>query len=185
MRKIILKILVSLLVFACFPLFAENAVAQEASKEKQTKETVAEKQPKPVSAYRLEFSLREMEEGERVNARSYAMLVEEDNWGRIRVGSKVPITTGEKQIQYMDVGVNIDCRVRERENYLLLDTTIEMTSFVSPEGASGVAGNPVLRHLRSQVATAIPLAKPALISIADDTATKHRYEVEVTAVKSK
>jgi hypothetical protein len=182
---ITLKAVTMLLALACFALLAEKTVAQESAKEKQVKEVIVEKQAKPLSTYRLEFSLREVEDSKRLNARSYTMLVDEDVWGRIRVASRVPVATGKEQFQYVDVGVNIDCRIRERESHLLLEATIEISSFVSPEQPAAVPSSPVMRTVRSQISAAIPPGKPTLISTADDTATKHRYEVEVTAAKVK
>ncbi len=189
MRKLRSNVWVLGLMLACVSLFLGAADGQETTKEKQSKEPTAEKQTKPVAAYRLEFSVRELEGGKRVNGRSYTMLVQDDTPARMRVGSRVPYPTAPKglgQFQYQDVGMNIDCRVRERENYLLLDSTLELSSVVPPEKSEqtgeGVIA-PVFRQVRSSISSEILAGKPTVISVMDDVASKTRYEIEVTATK--
>ncbi len=171
MPKLARSVLNLTVIAAIFPL--ATAFAQEVPK-----------QPKPFAVYRLEFAVRELQDGKRLNTRSYAMLLHEGlEWGKARVGNRVPITTGPNLFQYFNVGLNIDCRVREEEGYVLMDSTIEISSIV--EEKTVPTGNPVVREAHSEVHTAVPPGKPTVISTLDDVSSNHRYEVEVTATKVK
>ena len=183
MRKVVLNAL-GLLMVACLPLFVAAAVTQETPPEKQPKETVAaEKPPKPLVIYRVDFAVHELENGKRVNTRNYTMLLAAGGTGRVRVGNQVPVATSPGgQVQYIDVGLNIDCRLEERENYVTLRTMFEIKDFAQEQEGKD---RPLLRTVRSDVDTAIPSGKPTLVSAIDDTATKRRYELEVTATKVK
>lgn len=165
----------------CFPMLVR---AQEAPKNPPP--PAAEKPVKPVSIYRLEFTVREVEDGKRLNSRSYTMSVQDGDFGRIRVGNKIPYNTGKEQFQYFDVGINIDCRLRDHDSYILLEnTSIEISSVVKDE--SSVAGtlNPVLRQARASATVAVTPGKPTMVTSLDDVSSNRRYEVEVTATKVK
>jgi hypothetical protein len=176
MRKIVVNGFTVLMLAACLPQLARNAGAQQ----KQEKEV------KPEATYRLEFSVYEVENGKRLNARKYMTLADEGEWGRIRVGSQVPFVVGGVGgggYQYKDIGMNIDCRPHSRENGVLLDLTVEMSSVLKPEESHQSIEHPVFRTDRSSVYAVIPLGKPTITSTMDDVSSDRRYEIEVTATK--
>jgi hypothetical protein len=128
----------------------------------------------------------EVENGKRLNTRKYMMLADEEVWDRIRVGSQVPFIVGgvgSGGYQYKDIGMNIDCRPHSRENGVLLDLTVEMTSVLKPEESHQPIEHPVFRTDRSSVGAVIPLGKPTVISTMDDVSSDRRYEIEITATK--
>ncbi len=94
----------------CLLLIPNSASAQQ----EKGKESVTTEQ-KPLVAYRIEFNVREIEIGKRLNSRNYMMVVRDGFYARIRVGNRVPIVTEEKKISYQDVGMNIDCEPLGRE----------------------------------------------------------------------
>jgi len=165
--------------------FAGTAKAQDAARDQHSSETLKPPE-KAVSVYRLEFAVREMEDNKKINSRSYTMLVEDGDWGRIRVGNRIPYNTGKDQFQYFDVGINIDCHLRDHGNYIMLEnTSIEISSIVKDESSTGGTPNPIVRQARSSVEPVITPGKPAVITSLDDVSSNHRYEVEVTATKVK
>jgi hypothetical protein len=164
----------------CLPLIPNPASAQqEKGKEAATTEQ------KPVAAYRIEITVREIEDGKRLNSRNYMMVVEDGSWGRIRVGSRVPIVGGEKGLTYNDVGMNIDCRPRGREDSVALDFSLESSGVVAQEQPRAADTNPVIRQQRSNLTSVVTPGKPTLIATMDDVVTNRRYEIEVTATKVK
>jgi hypothetical protein len=177
-RAISMRLAIAVMAF-CLPLIPNSASAQQ---EKAKDSTTTEQ--KPVSAYRIELSVREIENGKRLNSRNYMMLVEEDKNGRIRVGNRVPYQSGEKQYQYVDVGMNIDCRPREKEGGVAVYMGVEISS-VAPEERAAPTFNPVFRTQRIEVAPIVTLGKPTLVATMDDVVTNRRYEIEVTATKVK
>jgi hypothetical protein len=166
----------------CIP---RPALAQETTKDQHSSET-AKGGEKPVSVFRLEFVVRELQDGKKINSRNYTMSVEDNTVGRIRVGNRIPFNTGKDQFQYFDVGINIDCALHDHGSFLLLDNTqIEISSIVKDESAGGTTPNPIVRQARSSVAAALTLGKPAVVASMDDVSSNRRYEVEVTATKLK
>ena len=163
----------SALVGFCVALIAGSATAQQETKVQ-----------KPVTAYRLEFSVRELDSGKRVNSRNYMMMAEDGSIARIRVGNKVPYQTAEKQYQYNNIGMNIDCRPHEQQEGVALDVTVDISS-VAPPSETAPSYNPVFRSSRSEVQTVVAFGKPTLITSLDDVESNRRYEIEVTATKVK
>ena len=164
----------------CLPLVPNPASAQQ----EKGKEATATEQ-KPVAAYRIEFNVREIEDGKRLNSRNYMMLVEDGSYSMIRVGNRVPIVGGEKGLTYNDVGMNIDCRPHGREDSVALQIGVESSSVVAQEQAPAATTNPVFRQHRSNIPSVVALGKPTLVASMDDVITNRRYEIEVTATKVK
>ena len=146
---------------------------------------VIDKAVKPLSVYRLEFTVREVEDGKRLNSRTYVMSVEDGSGGKVSVGNRVPYSAGSS-FQYEDVGINIDCTLHEREGYVLLQTVgIDISSVVKGAEGESETHNPVFRNARARVAAAVTPGKPTMITSLDDVSSNRRYEVEVTATKVK
>jgi hypothetical protein len=170
---------------ACLPW----AAAQETAKSN-------EDQLKPANySYKVEFTVNELDGGKKINSRSYSMQMlaqpipnRQPPWSetkRLRVGSKVPYATGteSKGVQYMDVGMDIDCRLMPMGNGKVgIGTAWEYSSLGGEQGHD--TQNPVVRHVRSEVEAVVPLDKPTVISEVDDVASTHRYVFEVKVTKS-
>jgi hypothetical protein len=174
MKKLICFVLLLMLA----GLYAPPGAAQESEKGKP-----AEK--KSAGTYRLDIVINELEDSKKVNARSYSVLLEGDNWSRLRIGTRIPIQQ-QSQVVYMDVGLSLDCRLHGSEDGPSLEVILEMNSFAIPEqGTAANPGTPPLRNFRTQTTSALSLGKPAVITSADDMASKRRFQVEVTATKVK
>jgi hypothetical protein len=164
--------------------FAHTATAQEMPKDQHPAD-VTKSAEKGASVYRLEFTVRELEDGKKINSRMYTMSVRDDDSGRIRVGNRIPYNTGKDQFQYFDVGINIDCRMHDHGTYVLLDTSVEISSIVKDDSSAGGTSNPIVRQARSSMSAAITPGKPTVITSLDDVSSNRRNEVEVTATKIK
>ena len=175
MKKLICFALLVMLAGLASP---PPGLAQESEKAKS-----AEK--KPAETYRLDFVVNELEDSHKVNTRSYSVMLEGDNWGKLRIGSRIPIQQ-QTSVVYMDVGLSLDCRLREGDSGVSLEFILEMNSFAIPEqGAAANPGTPPLRNFRTQTTSAVALGKPTVITSADDMASKRRFQVEVTVNKVK
>ncbi|HSV90313.1 MAG TPA: hypothetical protein VLH80_04415, partial [Nitrospiraceae bacterium] len=76
--------------------------------------------PSPVQAglktYRLTYTLTETDGGKRVGTQHFAMIVVSGGKTVLKQGNRVPLVTGsvstsggaQTQVQYLDVGLNID-----------------------------------------------------------------------------
>ena len=179
MKKAIPMRLAIAVMAICLPLIPKSVSGQE----EKGKEPVASV-PKPVMAYRLEFSVREVENGKRSNSRNYMMMAEERDWAKIRVGNRVPYQTAEKQYQYTNVGLSIDCRPHEQEGGVALEIIVDFSG-VAPQSEAAPSFNPVFRSNRSEVQAVVALGKPTVVTSLDDVESNRHYEIEVTATKVK
>jgi len=178
-RAISMRLAIAVMAF-CLPLIPNSASAQQ----EKGKESVTTEQ-KPLVAYRIEFNVREIEDGKRLNSRNYMMVDQDGSYASFRVGNRVPIVGGEKGVQYNDVGMNIDCRPRERGDAVLLEIHVESSSVVAQEQPPTGSTNPVFRQQRSNITPIVTLGKPTLVASMDDVVSNRRYEIEVTATKVK
>jgi hypothetical protein len=186
MRKrnvIVVALALFLMGCASLPL----AAAQDTAKGKEE-----EVQLKPTDSYKVEFTVNEMDNGKKINSRSYLMLARADalpkwtNRQQLRVGSKVPIPvgTGTGVVQYQDVVMYIDCRFLPMGNgKVTIDITWDYGSFGIEEGIAHGTQPPVLRQVRSSVEAVVPIDKPTVIAEMDDGTSTHRFVFEVKVTK--
>jgi hypothetical protein len=181
MRRVSLTLIGVLLVSAASLIGAPKQPSE--SPKAETTPKPAETQSSDV--YRLDYAIYELEQGKRVNTRTFTLMGRAGDWARFRVGNRVPVETGNGQYTYQDVGVNLDAHVDERASDLTVDTNIEVSSVAKPPEELGGRANPVFRSLKLQDCTLIELGKPALVGAIDDTVSNRRYEVELTVTKVK
>ena len=135
--------------------------------------------------YHLEFVVKELgDDGKVVNGRTYRTTVStDDKMSSVRTGTRIPVHTNDKggDIQYLDVGVNIDCRqAHEIAAGLALQITAEISSLATPNPAGDIS-TPIIRQNHWQSATVLPLGKPTIVFSSDNLENKGRMQVEVTA----
>lgn len=153
--------------------------AQESSAPKAIPET-----EKAVNAYRLDFSVNEIEDGKKINTRQYSMNLNADDANEIKIGTRVPVEGKQGEFQYLDVGTNIWCRIGERANGLPLSVRAEISNFALPDEQRQTA-RPVLRQLSIKASTVAQLGKPMVVGSVDDPNSKRQFQLEVTVTKLK
>lgn len=155
----------------------------------------AQNQAPAGTVYRVEFRIRDGSAPAGQSARRYAMLValvDGSGHGSFRVGDRVPVATGSfqsggnttvnTQFNYIDVGVNIDTRLNEREGKLVLNSTLDLSGVMDRKpGVSAPA--PTIGQIKIVVDSAIVPGKPALVASIDDPVTLHRLDVEALVTK--
>ncbi len=134
------------------------------------------------SIYGVEFQVTEFKDGEMASTRKYFVLARNDSSVQIRTGNRVPIFP-PGGVEYLSVGLHIDCELREQGNMIELVVGSEINSFVLPEQAAGSGDPPVIRAISSQVQTAVVPGKRTMISSIDDVMSDSRYELHVTVTK--
>jgi len=146
------------------------------------------KDESPRNVYKLDFTVAELENGKRINERSYTMHLLDDRRGaKTKVGTRVPVLTGDKQWQYIDVGIRIDADIQAAdESGLILGVAFDSSSYALPEQSQMTQpGQPLLRTLIQSVIARVPFGKPTLVCSADDVNSKRRVIVELTATRVK
>ncbi|HZI55537.1 MAG TPA: hypothetical protein VFF39_02115 [Verrucomicrobiae bacterium] len=167
--------------------------ADQPAKDQQPK-VLAGREGMTENFFKLAFVMYELNDGKRINQRDYMMIGRTDNQpSSIRVSTRVPITTaekgGDKQYTYTDVGLRINCSMKEQvDRRLQLHCDIEISSFISPEQIANATGNagpaaPFLRSTRTESWALLTLGKPANLTTVDDVNSAKRLQVEITATR--
>lgn len=154
-------------------------------------EAQKETPPKPersTSVYKLDYVFYEVQDGKRSNVRNYSTLVGMNDRGSIRLGDRVPVGVGgskdANQVQYMDVGVNIDCRIeQELEAGVGLYTNVEISSLAPQQPGENPTGLPTVRQMKFQLEQIVPVGKQTLIGSADEVDGTRKIQIEVIAAK--
>jgi hypothetical protein len=138
----------------------------------------------PVTAYRLDFSINEMEDGKKVNTRQYSMNLNGNDNSDITIGTRVPTEVGKDgEFQYLDVGTRISSRMHEQGGQVELFVHAEISNFAVPEQAPGSSTRPILRQLKIGASTVVLLGKPMLLGSVDDPNSKRQFQLEVVVTK--
>jgi hypothetical protein len=177
LKNMLKKLSIMLMLSLTTVLGIETGRAQEASATKSTPEA-----EKTVDAYRLDFSVNELEDGKRINARQYSMNLNNEDSDEIKIGTRVPTEVKQGEFQYLDVGTSIWCRIAEHPNGLAIFARAEISNFAVPEQQQS---RPVLRQLQIKASSLAQLGKPLVLGSVDDPNSKREFQLEVTATKLK
>jgi len=171
----------------------KDTADQPAKDQPSKKEVLAGRDGNTENFFKLAFVMYELDDAKRINQRDYMMIGRTDNQpSSIRVSTRVPITTQEKgndkQYTYIDVGLRINCSMKEQvDRRLQLHCDVEVSSFLRPEqvASSGTASPPapILRTTRTESWALLTLGKPAILNTVDDINSTKRMQIEVTATK--
>lgn len=145
--------------------------------------------------YHLAFVVKEMEDGKAINSREYGMSIgttdnhTNNNPRSIRTGTKIPVESEPGKSNYIDVGVNIDCRsVVEVGGRLAIEVSADISSVVNPkmEGGGGTTrGMPMILQNRWSSQALVPLGKATLLFSSDEVTSKRTLQLELTATEIK
>ena len=144
------------------------------------------KQPpvKQVNAYRVDFSINELDDGKKINTRHYSMNMTDDDSSRVlNIGTRVPMEAEQGKFQYLDVGTKIWCRMMVRPNSLSLQVNAEISNFAVPDQATRGGGQPLIRQMSISGGTLVISDRPVIIGSVDDPNSKRQYQLEVTVTK--
>ncbi|HKD46023.1 MAG TPA: hypothetical protein VKD24_10205 [Candidatus Angelobacter sp.] len=140
--------------------------------------------------YRLEYKVNETSEDKKLTSRTYTLLIEPHQTGKLRIGGKVPIDAGEGKKTYTDVGKNIDCQVRfETEHTVSLRITLEFSDIAGDErqhdAVQSPPGNPVIQRIEMDTGVTLELGTPTIVGSFQDPVSKHNFQIEATATRTK
>ena len=140
----------------------------------------------PKRYYKLDFVLRETDEGKSVNQRTFTMNVaadkpeaEKPTWWNLRSGTRVPVVDGKGAINWVEVGVNLDMKAFDQPGGLQLEIISEISSAAATETGNTA---PPIRQVKVRSAVLAPIGKPTTVFTADDPASKHQFELQVTPI---
>jgi hypothetical protein len=178
-RKIVVKLAKLLLISLCWNASASGA------QESATSKASSEATEKPTNAYRLDFSVTEIEDGKKINTRQYSMNLNSGDGNTVKIGTKVPTEGKQGEMTYIDVGTSIWARLKERDGSLLVEVRSEFSNFATPDQANRGNSMPLLRQFQISASTVAMLGKPIVVGSVDDPNSKRQFQLEVTVTRLK
>jgi|CZKR01.1.fsa_nt_gi hypothetical protein len=155
----------------------------KAEAKQNAESAAAAEREKPVHAYRLDFSVNELEDGKKINTRQYSLNLNGDDANEIKIGTRVPVESGHEQFQYMDVGTSIWCKIGERPDGIPLSVRADISNFAIPDQGTGHESRPVVRQFKINASTLALPGKPMVVGSVDDPNSKRQFQLEVTVTK--
>lgn len=154
----------------------------------------------PGHSYRLDFTLNEIEDGKKINSRQYAMNLNSGDQSELKIGTRVPVEVKQSEIQYLDVGTSIWCRLRDRGsrdvsergirdlswlgNDVMLNVRAELSNFAIPD-QQGQSMRPAIRQMKIDSSAIATVSKGMVIGTVDDPNSKRQFQLEVMVTKLK
>jgi hypothetical protein len=144
-----------------------------------------------VGVYKVDFTMHDSTDTAAKNGRKYSMLINGRNKAVMKVGNRVPAVTGgsggigqvNTQFTYLDVGVNIDCTVDERNGKYMLHADMDLSTVIPADKAGTGVPNPTISQIKINMDTTVTPGKPTLVASFDDPGTSRRFDVDVTMTK--
>ena len=177
-------------VVAAALMIGASGMATSAQDATSSKTTSAPQAEMPPHAFRLDYTLPEMEGAKKIDSRQYSLNVGGGGpngrpWtGQLQIGNRVPAgTKTDGTAQYLDVGTRINGSINTRDGVRVLDTYCDVTSVVPDEAK--VDGRPVLRTLTISNSTPITEGKSMLVGIVDDPNSSREFQLAVTVAELK
>lgn len=144
-------------------------------------------QPQPellnaVQIYKLDFVLTTRDGNQPATQRRYSLLIESGAQGRLRTGSRVPYNPSPGQTQYMETGLNLTCRVREKDEKLSAEMDLQLNDATS---ATPPNTQPVFNNETTGTTVSLAPGQTTRVFQWDSGAgpTARRYELDVTATR--
>jgi hypothetical protein len=153
------------------------------------------------TSIKLQIVFAEFDADKKVKSLPYVMYVNAPNaaelkqgWDKLRIGSRIPVYTGNNQMQYQDVGTNIDARsAYAADGHLLLQLDLERSwvegdvsvpitksDAASSDTASGHFREPIIRSFRSEFYLKLREGQPVESTVATDPISGKVVKVEIS-----
>jgi len=143
-----------------------------------------ENSAKPISFYRLDFAIREMDGEKALDTRHYSLWLQAGEMERIQSSSSATYGIGDKKTVKNNIGVSFLCTVKETDSSPWLDLQLQISDFIPPEKAEG-GTYPVDRGIDIHSKAPLSLGKSVTVSSVEDPVSRHRFQVDVIATKLK
>lgn len=154
---------------------------------------------RPETPLRVQIVISEFDGTQKISSLPYALnllgtRLQNRKDAHLRFGVRVPIASGTgNQINYQDVGTNIDCEAIQRDDgEFRLDLTVDRSSFTIPSanakemdwkpgtGDSNPGPQPMIRSFRDDFTVIIRNGQTLEGTSAVDPVTGHVLKVEIT-----
>ena len=142
---------------------------------------------RPQKTYRVTYTISESGGGQGGTQQHFVLIVSPGSRTSSKQGTRVPIVTGQyksdeppnTQVQYMDIGQNIEASLDGSGEGLRLHSKIEETSIADEKSNVGIQ-DPIVKQSVLEARSAVVPGKPAMLGSVDMPGGRH-MEVQVTA----
>jgi type II secretory pathway component GspD/PulD (secretin) len=140
-------------------------------------------------SYRLTYTMTETDGGKPVGTQHFAVVVMLGGKTVLKDGSRVPLVTGtargestaeSSQVQYVDVGLNIDASLDGYLDGLRLRTKIEQSKVAEEKSSVGIQ-DPVIRQTTLEATSTLTPGKPVVLGSIDVPGSSRKQEIEVVS----
>lgn len=139
---------------------------------------------RPKQAYRVTYTISEMDNGKRISSHSVSVVVPANGKGIVKQGKRVPIVTGSSgtgsdvttQVQYVDVGMNLEANAMGPQ----LRTKIEQSAVGEEKPVVG-AQDPVIDQTMFEGTSPLEATRPVVLGTIDVPGSTHQQQISVTS----
>lgn len=142
---------------------------------------------KAKKTYRLTYTITESDGDKRIGAQRFTLIAIPGGKASLKQGNRVPIVTGSTeagssvqntQVQYLDVGLNIDASLEGAADGLRLRSKIEQSGVSEEKSGLGVQ-DPVVRQSTVEGTSMLVQGKPLMLGSLDVPGSTRHLEIEV------
>lgn len=142
---------------------------------------------KPKRNYRLNYSITESDGGKRLGTQRFSLTVAAGGRETLKQGNRMPLVTGVaeagssgqvSQVQYIDVGMNIDASVDGAADGVRLHSKIEQSGAAEEKSGLG-AQDPIIRQNTLDGTWILLPGKPLILGSLDVPGSTRHLEIEV------
>ena len=139
-----------------------------------------------LKTYRLTYTLTETDGGKRIGTQHFALIVVSGRKTVLKQGNRVPLVTGsvstsggaQTQVQYLDIGLNIDASIEESADGVKLNTQVEQSSIAEEKSGLGTQ-DPIVRQAKLEGTSILTAGKPLILGSMDIPNTAKSLDIEV------
>ncbi|MGB7284865.1 MAG: hypothetical protein WBE13_21565 [Candidatus Acidiferrum sp.] len=153
------------------------------------------------TSIKLQIVFAEFDGDKKVKSLPYLMYMNapdaadlKSGWDKLRIGSRIPLYAGNSQMQYVDVGTNIDARSAYADDgHLLLQLDLERSwveggvsvpiakaDAASSDTANGRFQEPIIRAFKSELSVKLREGQPVESTVATDPISGKVVKVEIS-----
>lgn len=161
---------------------SQDAITVKATAEDlQQAQTLITDLDRPRSTYRVTYTITDSENGKRIGAQKYSLIVAAGNATDLKNGSRVPILTGKSkddsaamaQVEYIDIGLNIRAVISKSG----LQTKFERTNVADQQPTAGIQ-DPVIHQDRVESTVPFTPGKPIKLGSFEVPGSTHHEDIE-------
>lgn len=139
--------------------------------------------------YRITYSIAETDGGKAVGVQHIELVIPTGSKTIVKQGNRVPIVIGAEdkdsgtprdQVQYVDVGLNIEASIEGSGEALRLQSKVEQSSVGDEKSGIG-AQDPVIRQTQLEGWSMLAQGKPTVLGSLDIPGTTRHEEVTVVS----